>query len=199
MNALCAALVETEVAGDKHKAKMKLETLQLQQDSNFKAKIGSGARGVVTVSMVIFDTVNGPNLIRDAFIVTAWTPSKRTVKIGRLWSASSSPFEVEEIIILLLQIEQPRKNVELLVIPGLATSMLLGTAFIGRYIVRCLPKAKTVSPVNSRPAAIAKAAKRSPTRAIYIDKQGEPVEVPCVITRLIRSLTMRGTFLRMMS
>lgn len=59
-DASCGALIKTKMAGGVHEAKVMLELDHLLQAHKYKRGILVGARGVRTLSTVIFDTSTGP-------------------------------------------------------------------------------------------------------------------------------------------
>lgn len=122
-NILCAALIEKIMVGNEQEAKKVLQLHHLLHTGNYKVGMAFGARGIWTASMVILDAGTGPNLMREAFIVSAWTPFLRTMKAGRLRSPSNSSTEAEGFISLPPQVGQLHKKVGCFVVPGFAGNM----------------------------------------------------------------------------
>lgn len=104
-------------------------------------------------------------------------------------------------IILPLQTGQLQEEVGCMLVQGLATNRLLGTAFSNRNIERILPKAGTSSQLNSSPTAIAKTTKKIPATYVETNEYQEPaanfnVETLCVSASAIRLLSMSKRFVQ---
>lgn len=93
-----------------------------------------------------------------------------------------------------LQVGQLHKKVVFLTIPGLATNILLGTAFTKRYIEKILLKIGRIGFVNLSPIESAEAAEKHPVMTDEEGKHLEPVETPIAIARLVRLSPVRETF-----
>lgn len=128
--------------------------------------------------------------------MTAWTTLLRTVWVSCLRSASNNQMEVKGFISQHVQIKQLYKKVRFLVILGSASNMLLGTAFISRYIRRISPTAGTISLVNSSPAATSEAAEGGSVIAVQNENHREPVGASCIIARSVRLLPTSKILLR---
>lgn len=103
--------------------------------------------------MAIRDTGEGPNLIKKDFILSSWTPVVRAVTTSHVQSTSNNLIEVRKIISLHAQIRQVSNTVEMILVSGLSTTMLLGTASIVWYIKKVSPRTRKINPVSSVPAA----------------------------------------------
>lgn len=125
------------------------------------------------------------------FGLAAWSPSIETVKTGCIWSASSAPLEVKRVISLEAQMRQLHKKIGFLVVPSLATNLILGTAFIGKYVEEIRSKLNIITPMNTSPVAIVNATYRNHVLTVEShNSQGQPdqlaAEQPCVVTRVTK-------------
>lgn len=118
------------------------------------------------------------------------------MNVSHLWFASINQMEVRGVVSLRLHIGQPHEKVRLLVVPGMATNMLLGIAFISRYIKKISSKAETISSVKSSPVAITGAAEGSLSMAVESDEQRESAEPQGVIARSVTISPMGETFVQ---
>lgn len=140
LNALCVALMEAKMAGNEREAGVMLKSRQLLQAHNYSVVTAVGARKIWKTSMILSDTSAGTIFIREEFIKTAWASLKQTVRVSRLRSTWNNSMEVRGFISLPLQIGHLQKKVELIVVQGLATNMLLRTTVSSFYTKRNLPK-----------------------------------------------------------
>lgn len=83
----------------------------------------------------------------------SYWPSIKQVKAVRRRSAGSSGLEVVRIVTMKLQIWQLRSEVRFLVVPELATNIVLGTTFIGKYTERVSPTTSLTTPCDSSSVA----------------------------------------------
>lgn len=86
-------------------------------------------RGVSTTSRNILDTGADPSIFKEKFVMTAWTLLPKAVKISRRHSALNAPMEVMKVISFSLQMGKLPKKIVVLLMPGLATNIILETAF----------------------------------------------------------------------
>lgn len=175
MNALCAALIATELTGDELRKIKILKLHQLLQACHYNVGIAVGVRKESITSMVIIDTGVGPNLNKEKCPMTAGTLLIPEVKSRHLRWASNNLMEIWRFLSLHLQIRQLLEKVRILVVPDLATNMLSITASISRYTVKLFLKAGSISPVNTGPAAIAESTKNIPAMTVGSTKCCEPV------------------------
>lgn len=149
--------------------------------------------------MISLDTCGSPNLIREEFVVTTWTPLLQTVKSSFLRMAANKLLEVGAFIRLHLQIGHLHAKVEVLVVPGLATNTLLETAFISLYIENISSKTEAVSSVNLGPAAFAEVAQKSLAEAVKRSWHRVSVVAPCAVARSMKLSQTSETIVRVMT
>lgn len=131
-----------------------LESHQLFKAQNSKVGIAVCARGVWSTSIAILDTGAGPIFIKKQFVIAACASFTKAVKASRLRSTSSISVRVKRLIIHNLQMRQLLTKIEFLVVPILATKIILRTAFTHNSVKKINPKSMLDTLVESSPVAI---------------------------------------------
>lgn len=79
------------------------------------------------------------------------------MKASSLGSASSAAKEVKGVLIFDIKMGRLHKKIRFLIVPSLATNVILDTAFISKCVEKISPKANFNTSINSIPVAIVSA------------------------------------------
>lgn len=90
-------------------------------------------------AVALLDIEAGVNFIHSALIILERKSSAKKESLLRLRTATKQPPQIKGLIVLRLRLRDPRTRVWFGVAPKLAVNILLGTAFIGRFIRGIFP------------------------------------------------------------
>jgi gag-polyprotein putative aspartyl protease len=105
--------------------------------------------GVTTVVQTpvraILDTGAGPNLVREAVLPEDWNWRRLTGEPEcRIVGAGGRKLRQKVVIILHVQVGQPRLKTKFIVVEELAAECILGCQFINRHVQTIIPKDRKV-------------------------------------------------------
>lgn len=152
--ALCSTLVETNIAGDTRDAQLMMVSNQLLAPRNNKVMIFLGEKIRWASTVAILGMEVGPSLIYQRFALMACLSSPKRVKAVHLQSESSFFLEVKGMVAIDLQAEHLQREVGFLVVPELATNVVLEKALLWKNIEKISPKTGLFSLRDSSPVTI---------------------------------------------
>lgn len=104
--------------------------------------------------VVDLDTGAGPNLVAREWLTPAMQRAVIAFKSPSLTAATKHRLEIKGVIQLTIRLGDLTVPVWFVVAESFAVSLLLGTAFVDRYVRRIDPISRTVTPQDSRPVQI---------------------------------------------
>lgn len=122
------------MARDESDAMLMRKSHKLVKARNYRAGIEVGARGVWNTRIALLDAGVGDKLIKEELVRATWAPLMKEMKESRLRSVSNTTVEVKRIISLDLEKGSLQKKIGFFVELGLATNIIVGTAFIGNKV-----------------------------------------------------------------
>lgn len=106
------------------------------------------------LSRTIFYTSAKTNLKKGNFLIITCVSSIKKKKTGRIWNVSNAPIEEKGVSSFDVQMNHLRKKIVVLVVPKLATIIILGKAFISNYVAKIRPMTNYITLFNSSPVTI---------------------------------------------
>lgn len=107
-----------------------------------------------TAALAILNMGLGSYDIELSFALELCSSSNKQVKTARLQTAVAPSFKAVGMVSTRFQREQLRRKVRFLVVSEQVTNVILGMAFIVKYIEGISPKPGSISPCDSSPVAV---------------------------------------------
>lgn len=154
MEALCSVMMQQKMVSCKKKAMALLKGKALLKTRNYRVKASVRIGRVWKTLTAVLDRDASSNKSKGYFLPRARARHAVTIKATRLRSAAYTQLVENGVVHLEVELGQLTAKTNFLIVPNLATNMILGTAYLSENAKKIIPKDGALKATGSSPVAI---------------------------------------------